>query len=219
MSAPRLGRLGEEPGERALLPKRPWRVQPNPTTPDIVPRAVMATLVRAAAAKSAVAAAPTRAFAATVATPARNAARAGGPAAAVTDVLAFPESEALADALPTVRRAAVARANSSTTVPGRVARDAADIAVRASNATRPIIEPALAVALSIPDIVRQNQSADVLIGTAVNPIDTGVTHTFALDGQLYFDSNTGGQIVSAGQIPAVVSSFKIMAMYGVRKHP
>ena len=100
------------------------------TTPENLLLALTAILVPADVMILAVAEAPERALAATLATPARNAARSGGWAAALTDSADFPDSEVRAETPPTVFRTAVARASSSTTVPGMAARDAIDIAAR-----------------------------------------------------------------------------------------
>ena len=107
---------------------RALTLAPRLTTPENLLLALTAILVPADVMILAVAEAPERALAATLATPARNAARSGGWAAALTDSADFPDSEVRAETPPTVFRTAVARASSSTTVPGMAARDAIDIA-------------------------------------------------------------------------------------------
>jgi hypothetical protein len=60
------------------------------------------------------------------------------------------DSEVRAEVLPNVLTAVVARAIISTTVPGTIARDAADIEARPNMATRPTIPPLVAVRTVAP---------------------------------------------------------------------
>jgi hypothetical protein len=141
----------------APLAPMPWSAGSR-TTPENLLLALTAILVPADVMILAVAEAPERALVATLATPARNAARSGGWAAALTDSADFPDSEVRAETPPTVFRTAVARASSSTTVPGMAARDAIDIAARANMATRPTIDPRI-VGLTVAAAARAVRAA------------------------------------------------------------
>lgn len=77
-------------------------------------------------------------------------------------------------------------------------------------------QPTYDAAPTIADYVTSNNLEDVVICYAAR-LSPQASHTFAADGQSFFDNNTGGKLVGVSAIHSKVSDMKVIQVLRVRR--